>query len=225
MAGRKKDVVPVVVPDDFIAKDAARVLLLSAGVAAHIAEADASFRAGFDQAGLFDPTDTVTGWTPDGKINLGKVQMQGGGEAAKVVDDLALLDWAMTHFRSAVATKPGEPTPDQGIRAARVLQTESTQAYGETRGKAIAEAMLIEAGTTRHVHEANVTAWLRAAETGEVVKDDTGAEWVQVPGIEVQETPRKFVVTTNKATIGGVIADLLGGSGLVAIEAAPKAGS
>lgn len=227
MASRKKDVVPVEVPDGFTMKDAARVLLLSAGLSAHITAADGSFRAGFER--LFDATDNITGKTiPDAQgrsIDLGKVRMDGGGQTARVTDARRLLDWAAEHFPSAVVTREGEPSEGQVDRAATFLfdEVRSVGALAQTESAAtwcrtVAEAMLTAALSTVHLHPSSEAAWLTALTNGETVKDDRGDDWTELPGVEVVDVAPKFVVTTNKATIDGVITDLLGGTGLLSIE-------
>jgi hypothetical protein len=197
-------------------KDAARVLLLSAGLTAWLKKGDAEFRRSFMP--LFDPTDSITGRTIDGRVPLGKVRVDGGGVQAVVRDRQALIEWAKAQFPTAVKITPGDPTQKQIDDAAQVLR-ESLPVWDRDPGHAdqIAEAMLITALTTEDLHPNQVTVWLESIANGEAIKGLDGTDYFDLPGVEVIELPSKFVVTTNKQTIDQVIEDLLQGSGLLAL--------
>jgi hypothetical protein len=202
-------------------KDAARQLLLQAGAIAYLTEGDGTTRDWLEP--LFDPTDKVTGWTVDGKVPLGFVRMDGGGRKVVVKDRAALLSWANERCPSAIQKMPGQPMKDQVDIAAKVLR-ESVPVWDRDPDHAdqVAEDMLIAALTTFRIHKRSEEAWCQAMLNGEVVKDDGGQEWDEIPGVVIEEAPKKWHVETNKRTIGGVVEELLRGSGILAIQAPPR---
>lgn len=204
-------------------REAARQLLLQAGILAYLKKRDDEDR---DAAKMILETgDKITGSysTDRGTIKLGYVVKKHGSVTAKVTDPEALLAWAYDHRPDMI--KDGVDTS----QLSDALDHYQSGTASSIDMDVLAEAAhahlgyLIASGATRDsLHPQSVTAFLEA------IKANENGEWIdregvvhQPPGVQRTAAQDTIAVTTDKSNINGVVEHLLAGVGMPAIEPPP----